>query len=224
MERARAIRAVAIDGPAGAGKSTVARGVAEALGFLYIDSGAMYRAVTLAAMRAGANLHDPEALGAVARSCRLDFDESGTRILLDGEDVSTAIRTPEITAQVRFAASAPPVRAELVGRQRALARARPVVMEGRDITTVVLPEAQWKFYLDAAPECRARRRLKDLDAAGHPTRLEALLGEIASRDRSDLERAVGPLKRTGDQVYLDTTDLSVAEAVQQIVRRAQDGR
>jgi cytidylate kinase len=217
------IDAVAIDGPAGSGKSTVARRLARRLRFLYVDTGAMYRAVALAARRRGVELADPEAMGAVAREAAIRFDETGARILLDGEDVSRAIRTAETTAITRYAAAAPPVRAELVRRQQALAADRPVVMEGRDITTVVLPHARWKFYLDASVACRARRRLQDLEAQGESTSLAALMESIEARDRSDRERAVGPLRRTDEQIYLDTSGMDVQEVVGHLAERIENG-
>lgn len=217
------VDAVAIDGPAGAGKSTVARAVAERLGFQYVDTGAMYRAVALAAIRRDVDLADPEAMGRVARESALAFDASGERIRLDGEDVSDEIRTPGVTRNTRYAASAAPVRTELVRRQQEMARDRAVVMEGRDITTVVLPHARWKIYLDASVACRAHRRRADLRSAGVETDLAALEREIADRDRSDTERSVGPLVRTPEQVYVDTSDLTQEEVIDRIERIVRGG-
>jgi cytidylate kinase len=218
------IDAVAIDGPAGAGKSTVARAVARRLGFLYVDTGAMYRAVALAAVRRGVDLEDPEAMGRVAESIDLAFDATGERIAVDGEDVTAAIRTPDLTKKIRYAAGAEPVRRALVRDQQAIAETQPVVMEGRDITTVVLPHARWRFYLDASVECRARRRLRDLEAAGHAASFEELAAGIAERDRSDTERAVGPLRRTGEQIYLDTSAMTQAEVIDRVVGIVDGGR
>lgn len=219
--------AVAIDGPAGAGKSTIARAVADALGFLYVDTGAMYRAVTLAARERGVDLEDEDAMGEVARAVAIDFGGDGRTILLDGRDVSPNIRTPELTAVVRYAARAAPVRAEMVARQQALADRRPVVMEGRDITTVVLPRARWKFLLTASAEERARRRFDEFRAAGHEVEYDSILAEVRDRDESD--RAVGPLKAamerasaTGDIRLLDTTDLSAAQVVERVVSVVRD--
>jgi CMP/dCMP kinase len=220
----KAVEAVAIDGPAGAGKSTIARAVAGRLHFLFVDTGAMYRAVTLAAVRAGTDLADPEAMGAVARASKIDFDETGRRVCLDGEDVSDAIRTADLTRKIRHAAAAAPVREELVARQRRIAESRPVVMEGRDITTVVLPDARWKFYLDASVQCRAERRLRDLSAQGDAPGLAALAAEIEARDRSDFDRPVGPLKRTGEQIYLDTSDMTPEEVTDALVRTVNEDR
>lgn len=219
----RTLEAVAIDGPAGSGKSTIARAVADALGFLYVDTGAMYRAIALKATRTGVDLESPEAMGQVAAATRLDFDATGTRILMDGEDVSEAIRTPEITARTRFAARAPTVRAELLRRQRALAEERPAVMEGRDITTVVLRDAKWKFFVTARPEVRADRRLADFAAKGHEVDRGALLREIEDRDASDFE--VGPMRDAwaraqapgGGIVFVDTSDMSPEEVIAYLV-------
>ncbi len=218
---AGSLRAVAIDGPAGAGKSTVARAVADALGYQYVDTGAMYRAVTLAALRAGADLASTKQLARVARETRLSFSPDGARIFLGEEDVTDQIRAPEVTAKTRYAARSDPVREELVGRQRAMAAKGRVVMEGRDITTVVLPDARWKFFLDASPTCRAERRRADLERAGQKVSAESVLEEIASRDRSDYERRTGPLRRVADQVYLDTSELTVDQVVDFIVEHVR---
>ena len=210
--------AVAIDGPAGAGKSSVARRVAEAKGFLYVDTGAMYRAVALRAIRLGADLEDPEAVAAAARGGRIEFDASGARIFLDGEDVSRDIRSPEVAERVKFAARVPEVRRLMAERQRALAGERPVVMEGRDIATVVLPEARWKFFLTASPEARARRRHAETLAAGREADLQKIHDDIMRRDESDYQ--VGPMREARDRalrgdgiVYLDTSDMSPDQAV-----------
>lgn len=225
------MRAVAIDGPAGAGKSTIARRVASELGFLYVDTGAMYRAVALKAIRTGVDLEDETAMGNVAACTELRFSEDGTRILLDGEDVSTEIRSPEVTRNTRYSARAKPVREALVEQQRRMARNRPVVMEGRDITTVVLAEAKWKFFLTAGCEERARRRYQEMREAGHEPDFDQLLQEIRDRDASDSE--VGPLRKAqeisarpdGDIVAVDTTEMTPDDVVHCIVRhvRASEG-
>lgn len=217
------IEAVAIDGPAGAGKSTVARAVAERLGYTFVDTGAMYRAVTVAALREGMALADEAALGRVAQAHRIEFDASGTRVFLDGEDVTAAIRDPGLTAQVKFAARAVPVRRELVRQQKLLAEGRPVVMEGRDITTVVLDRAKHKFYLDASVDCRARRRQADFARAGQPANLAAISADIEERDRSDRERAEGPLRRTDEQIYLDTSEMDAEAVINFIVEKVRHG-
>jgi cytidylate kinase len=218
------IDAVAMDGPAGAGKSSVAKAVAKRLDFLFVDTGAMYRAITLAAMRAEVDLHDVQALGRLAQEQRIAFDESGTRIFLNNEDVSELIRTPELTRNIKYIANAEPVRAELVKQQQMIAQERPVVMEGRDITTVVLPNARWPLYLDASVECRARRRMKDLTAQGDSMELKELMADIEARDRSDQEREVGPLMRTDTQIYLDTSEMTQEEVVTWIVERVEHDR
>ncbi len=223
------MRAIAIDGPAGAGKSTIARGVAKRLGFLYVDTGAMYRAVALQAARANIGLHDPEKLGTVARGCRLEFDDTGRRIFLNGEDVSRQIRTPEITRDVPLAAKSLPVRKELIRRQQELAGERAVVMEGRDITTVVLKDARWKFFLMATVEERAQRRLEELRERGHEVDFETLLQEIDTRDESD--RQVGALRKAeelarkpdSDIELLDTTEMSPEEVIEHIIQVVEAG-
>ena len=167
-EAPEAMDAVAIDGPAGAGKSTVARALAGALGWRYLDTGAMYRAVTLAALRAGVDLEDASALAMIARDRVVDFDAAGTRVCLDGVDVSADLRAPEVTVRVRYAAKADLVRRVLRERQRKMAMECPAVLEGRDIGTVVLPGARWKFFLTASAEERARRRAAEMRAAAGP--------------------------------------------------------
>ncbi len=197
--------AVAIDGPAGSGKSSVARRIAEERGFLYVDTGAMYRAVALKAMRRGADLENPDAMAAVAESADIRFDATGARVLLDGEDVSRAIRSPEVSRNVKFAARVPAIRERLVAMQQALCEERPVVMEGRDITTVVLPRARWKFFLTASPEARAERRHAEMRAAGREVDLGDILADINARDAGDGIR------------YLDTSAMSPDEVVAAIL-------
>ncbi|MCC8189405.1 MAG: (d)CMP kinase [Planctomycetes bacterium] len=218
--------AVAIDGPAGSGKSSVARRIAAARNFLYIDTGAMYRAVCLKAMRQGVDLEDPEAMAAVAQTADIAFDPSGTRILLDGEDVSADIRSPEVARNVKCAARVPAIRERLVRLQQAMAERRPVVMEGRDITTVVLPRARWKFFLTASPEVRAERRHAEMLAAGRDVDLAGILEDINNRDAADYQ--VGPMKEARDRAlagdgirYLDTSDLTPDGVVETILRSMQ---
>ncbi len=218
------IDAVAIDGPAGSGKSSVAKRVARARDFLYVDTGAMYRAVALAAMRRGIDLGDPAAMAALARGVGVEFDASGDRVLLDGADVSTDIRSPEVARNVKFAARVPEIRALLVAMQQAMAGKRPVVMEGRDITTVVLPRARWKFFLTASPEVRAGRRHAEMLAAGRDVTLAEILSDINQRDASDY--LVGPMKDARDRalagdgiVYVDTSGLNQEESAEEILRR-----
>ncbi|MHC4249511.1 MAG: (d)CMP kinase [Planctomycetota bacterium] len=223
------MRAVSIDGPAGSGKSTVGRELARRLGWLYIDTGAMYRAVTLKAIREGVDLENAageqgEALARVARKARIDLREgpAGQRVALDGEDVTDEIRSPELTRLVRFVARCGQAREEMVKKQRALAESGGIVMEGRDIGTVVLPEAVAKFYLDARAPERARRRAVDLERTGaevDPARLEE---EIASRDRSDRERADGPLRAADDAEVVDTTGMTFEQVVGRLEERTRE--
>ncbi|MDR1521021.1 MAG: (d)CMP kinase [Planctomycetota bacterium] len=218
------MEAVAIDGPAGAGKSSVAKRVAARRGFLYVDTGAMYRAVTLAAISRNVDLQDPEALLAVAESVDISFNASGDRLLLDGTDVSAEIRGPEVARKVRFAARAPEIRARLVKMQQDLAGKRPVVMEGRDIATVVLPRARWKFFLTASPEIRASRRHSEMLAAGREIPFAEILADIQRRDASDYQ--VGPMKealdlaRAGQGIALiDTSEMTPERAAAELLAR-----
>lgn len=208
---------VAIDGPAGAGKSTIARSVAERLGFLYIDTGAMYRAIALWALRTGTALDDMHRLEALAVSADLELVGPG-RIRLNGEDVSEAIREPAISEAASKVASVAGVRRALVEKQQELGESTSVVMEGRDIGTVVFPEAQVKFYLDASPEIRADRRAQDLTERGQDFSREDLVREVEERDRRDRARAHSPLRQAEDAVYLDTSRLSPVEVEDEILR------
>lgn len=210
---------VAIDGPAGAGKSTVARMVAERLGYVYIDTGAMYRAITLKALRLGTDLDDPDALGALVAASRVTLERgpSGERVLLDGEDVTGLIRTPEVSRHVSAVAAVPAVRDRLVEWQREIARGGGVVMDGRDIGSHVLPWADRKFFLTASLEERARRRQAELAAAGHSVSVAELAADIARRDHLDSTRAVSPLVRVADAILIDTTGLPVEEVVNRVL-------
>ena len=208
---------VAIDGPAGAGKSTIARSVAERLGFLYIDTGAMYRAIALWALRTGTALDDMHRLEVLAVTSMLELIGPG-RILLNGEDVSDAIREPAVSEAASKVAVVAGVRHALVEKQQALGEKTSVVMEGRDIGTVVFPEAQVKFYLDANPRIRADRRALELSERGQEFSLEELEREIEERDRRDRARAHSPLRQAEDSVYLDTSTLSPVEVEDEILR------
>jgi len=215
---------ITIDGPAASGKSTMARLLAERLGATFLDTGAMYRAVTLAAVRDGVDLTDEEQLLRVMEGHRFDFEAArGTmRVSLDGQDVTDAIRDHELTAKVRHAAAAPRVRERLVAMQRSFAaRHDKIVTEGRDQGTVVFPEAQVKFYLTASAAERARRRKADLDARGTVADLQQLQQAIEARDKSDENRAVGPLKPAADAVLVDTTGLSIEQAVERLCHHVQ---
>jgi cytidylate kinase len=206
---------IAIDGPAGAGKSTVARGVADALGFTYLDSGAMYRCVALAALRAGVELDDGTALGRIADG--LEIRLVGRRVELDGEDVTEQIRTPDVDLAASRVSVHPEVRGEMVKRQRALIEAGRYVAEGRDIGTVVSPDAQLKVFLTASDEERARRR-----AAESRELLDDVVESQRERDARDEGREHSALRPADDAVELDTTGLSVDEVVDRVVRLARD--
>lgn len=209
---------IAIDGPVGVGKSSVARGLARRLGYLYIDTGAMYRAVTLAAMRQGVDLNNPEALTglAAALEVRLESTSQGLRVFCNGEDVSEAIRDPEVSRNTSPVAETPGVRKRLVELQRAMGRQGGVIMEGRDIGTVVFPDADFKFFLTAKAEERARRRHLELEDAGRPQAFESVLRDLEERDRRDSTRSVSPLRRAPDAIEVDTTPLTLDQVIEKI--------
>jgi cytidylate kinase len=206
---------IAIDGPAGAGKSTVARAVARALGFTYLDSGAMYRCVALAALRTRADLDDPRQVGDIAGRIEIEFDDG--RVLLDGEDVTEEIRNPEVSSAASRVSVHPEVREAMVDRQRALIHAADYVAEGRDVGTVVSPRAPLKIFLTASDAERARRR-----AAESGEDLDAVLAAQSARDARDRERAHGALRAADDSIELDTTGLDVDEVVDRVVALARD--
>jgi len=213
---------IAIDGPAGAGKSTVARAVAKRLNLTYLDTWAMYRAVTLAALRNGTDLHDQKALEALTLSLQLDIqtDDKGNNIVfLNGEDVTTAIRDPLVNRHVSIVALYPEVRRLMVQKQREISKRGGVVMDGRDIGTHVMPDAEYKFFLTASLEERAKRRQAELQAAGKEISYEQVLEEIAARDKIDSEREHSPLRAAKDAILIDTTELSVAEVVDTIIKK-----
>jgi CMP/dCMP kinase len=205
---------ITIDGPAGAGKSTVAKALARRLGFRFLDTGAMYRAVALAGKRRGLDWDVPEDLAKLARF--VDLQARGEKIFLDGEDVTEAVRSSEITAVTRYAADNPAVRAHLVELQRALAGNDNVVTEGRDQGTVAFPDAECKIFLTASPEERARRRLGDLESQGEPVTLAQVLAAQERRDREDASRAVGPLTRAPDAVEVYTDGLALDDVVDKL--------
>ena len=211
---------IAIDGPAGAGKSTVARMAAEQLGFLYVDTGAMYRAVGLYALRQGADPHSAEAVAALLPGIDLGltYQDGVQRILLNGEDVSAAIRTPDASMAASAVSAHPAVRAFLLNRQRALGRDRSVVMDGRDIGTVIFPDAEVKIFMTASAEERAGRRCRELREKGQDADFNAVLADIRARDYSDSHRAAAPLRPAEDAVTLDTTAMSLEKSVQEVLR------
>ena len=203
---------IAIDGPAGSGKGTLAKALAEKLNLVNIDTGATYRAVALKVLREKIDLSDKDKIIKLTKKIKIDLLEGGT-VLLDGEDVTKEIRSKEVTAIVSPISSIPEVREVLVKVQRNIAKGKDVVMEGRDITTVVFPKAKYKFYLDASLESRAMRRYKENQEKGIDTSNEEVLENIKARDYNDMHKEVGSLTRTDDQIYIDTTNLTVEEEV-----------
>jgi len=217
---------IAIDGPSGAGKSTLGRRLARELGLLYIDTGAMYRAVALAAAREGADLSDAERVGEVARraSIRLEGDPDSLRVILDGRDVSKEIRGEGTGRAASVVSTIPDVRREMVRRQREMGAQGGVVLDGRDIGTVVFPSADVKFFLTAVPEERARRRFDEERSKAHEQNFEETLADINERDRRDSTRDDSPLRIADDAVVIDTTELPVEEVfarMLQVIRGRQ---
>ena len=217
---------IAIDGPSGAGKSTLGRRLARELGLLYIDTGAMYRAVALAAAAAGVEVSDAAAVAAVARgaSIRLEGDPDALRVTLDGRDVSDEIRGEGVGHAASVVSAIPEVRRELVRRQREMGEGRGVVLDGRDIGTVVFPSADVKFFLTAVPEERARRRLDEERTRERAQSFAETLADINERDRRDSTRDDSPLRIADDAVVIDTTELSIDEVFRrmlQVVRERQ---
>jgi CMP/dCMP kinase len=214
---------IAIDGPAGAGKSTIARRLAKRLGYVYIDTGAMYRAVALWALRQQVELTDMHRLDQLAQAADIQLDSSHDLVTLNGEDVTDAIRSAEVSSAASQVASVPAVRRALVAKQRVFAETRNVVMEGRDIGTVVFPNARVKIFLDANPDERVRRRAAE---TGVPPAV--LASQISDRDRRDQTRGDSPLAQAPDAVYVDTSNLSledVEEAILKVVRaRTANGK
>lgn len=216
---------VAIDGPAGAGKSTIARAVAERAGYTYIDTGAMYRAVALRAMREGLGVDaDADAIGELAGRLRFEFRDvdGGQHLLVDGEDVERAIRTPEVGNLSSPVSAIPQVREHLVAAQRRMAERRPVVMEGRDIGTVVFPDALLKVFLTASAEERARRRYLQRIEQGEQADYEQILADQRARDRRDSTRAVAPLRRADDAVEIDSDPLTIEQVVDRVMELLED--
>ncbi|HET6871440.1 MAG TPA: (d)CMP kinase [Sporolactobacillaceae bacterium] len=210
---------VAIDGPAAAGKSTVAKLIADRLNYVYIDTGAMYRALTLKAYNKGINVHDGEALENLLKETEivLQTNQGNQTVLMDGEDVTQAIRQKEVNENVSFVSQHAPVRALMVDRQKKLAESANVVMDGRDIGTHVLPRADVKVFLRASVSERAERRYKEQVAKGMTTSLKELEQEIALRDKRDSEREVSPLVKAEDAVEIDTTSLSIEQVTDKIL-------
>ncbi len=210
---------IAIDGPSGAGKGTVARTIASRLTYRHIDTGAMYRAIAWLALREGADLRDESRIAAIARTAALDLNGLDGVVSANGHDISSAIRTPEMDQAAAIVARHPEVRAVLVDRQRAYGQGGGIVMEGRDIGSVVFPQADVKIYLDATPAERARRRAGDsAHSTGREGRaVEQVQHELAARDTSDSTRTVSPLTKADDAIYLDTTGVAIDDVVARVL-------
>jgi cytidylate kinase len=215
MRRAKGL-IVAIDGPSGAGKSTVGRALADALRYTYLDTGAMYRAFAVKALELGIALDDEAALAASAAHTKIAFDETGKHVLLDGRDVTDAIRSREATRAASAVARLSGVRREMVRRQQELGEQGGVVLDGRDIGTVVFKDAEAKFYLDAAAEKRAQRRVDEIRAKGLDADYDTVLAEIRARDHQDMNRTDSPLAQSIDAVYIDTTELTTGQVIDRL--------
>ncbi|WP_297208930.1 (d)CMP kinase [uncultured Flavonifractor sp.] len=218
-------KSIAIDGPSGAGKSTLAKALAEALGYLYVDTGAIYRTVGLQACRTGTDPTDPAAVMALLErlQIRLEHGKDGLQhMYLNGEDVSQAIRQHEISAYASAVSAIPQVRAFLLAQQRRLAEEHDVVMDGRDIGTVVLPDADVKIFLTAAPEARARRRWLELKQRGQERAYETVLRDVLERDDRDTHRAAAPLRQAEDAVLADTTDKDLEQSLALLIQIAKE--
>ncbi len=212
--------AIAIDGPSGAGKSTLARMAAKELGYIYVDTGALYRTVGLYALRHGADVHDEQAVAALLPEIRVEmrYDGAGVqRMVLNGEDVSDLIRTPEVSMAASAVSALGPVRAFLLDTQRDMARRYDVIMDGRDIGTVVLPEANVKIFLTASARERALRRWRELREKGMDVALEDVLRDVETRDKNDSGRALAPLRPAEDAVMCDTTELDLEASLELIL-------
>jgi CMP/dCMP kinase len=218
---------ITLDGPVGVGKSSVARDLSRCLGYRHIDTGAMYRAVTLAAMKRGIDLLDKDAVAEIVQECDVELvydDNEKFTVLLDGQDVTKAIREPEVSKNTSPVADNAAVRRNLVSLQRALGLQGPSILEGRDISTVVFPDAYWKFYLDASIEERTRRRVDQYRNSGKSVDLQKTMESIEKRDHRDRTRTYGPLKIADDAIVLDTTEMSREEVVGMILGIVKDGK
>lgn len=210
---------IAIDGPSGAGKSTIAKAIAARLGILYLDTGAMYRAMALKAFRVGVDPLDVDAVLAMLPTVDIDvrYQEDGMHIYLDGEDVSGQIREHRVSKGASDISKIPQVRLKLVEMQRAIAKTNDVVLDGRDITSYVLPDANYKFFLTASPQVRARRRFDELQAKGQDVPYEQILADVIDRDYNDSHRAFAPLVQTQDSVFVDSSKLSIEQVLERIL-------
>ena len=210
---------IAIDGPAGAGKSSVAKAVAAKLGFIYVDTGALYRSIGVNALRNNIQTDDAQAVEALLPETKVElkFIDGSQRVLLNGEDVSEAIRMPEASMAASNVSAIPAVRAFLLDLQRDMAKNNNVIMDGRDIGTVILPDAQYKFFLTASAEVRADRRFKELAEKGINVDYKALLEEIIQRDYNDSHRETAPLKQADDAILIDSSNMNIDEVINAIV-------
>ncbi len=213
---------IAIDGPAGAGKSTIAKTVAEKLGFIYVDTGAMYRAIALYILRQGIDKQDEAAVSAAVKGAQItiQYQEGAQQVLLNGENVSGLIRTEEVGNTASAVSAYPAVRAHLLSLQRGLAKSTDVLMDGRDIGTCILPDADTKIYLTASSGVRALRRFKELEEKGVVCNLEEIEQDIIERDHRDMNREIAPLRKAEDAVLIDSSDRTIAEVVQTIINEA----
>ena len=214
---------IAMDGPAGSGKSTIAQRLAEKLDYLYLNSGSMYRAMTLLSIREGGDLTNVPMLTKLAKSCRIDFLDNGKTTLLNGEDVSDSLRTPEIDRAIVDIAKVPEVRHEMVKQQRRIGEKGGIIVEGRDVTTIVFPDADLKFYINASVEERAKRRFAEQKTRGIETTLEQVEKEIRERDQMDESREHSPLRTAEDAIVIDTTSMTINQAVDFVLNRAEVG-
>ena len=216
---------IAIDGPAGAGKSTISRKAAAELGYIYIDTGALYRTVGLAVTRKGADLSSAEEIASVLTddlSVELKFVDGEQRMFLNGEDVSDKIRTPEASSAASKVSAVPAVRAYLFDLQKKMAKENNCIMDGRDIGTVVLPDAKVKIFLTASPEARAQRRYKELVEKGMDVKYEDVLSDMIKRDYDDSHRAIAPLKKADDAILCDTSDIDLEQSIELVIRTIKE--
>ena len=213
---------IAMDGPAGSGKSTIAQYLAEELDYLYLNSGSMYRAMTLLSIREGEDSTNVPMLTKLAKSCRIDFFDNGRTTLLNGEDVSDSLRTPEIDRAIVNIAKIPEVRHEMVKQQRRIGEKGGIIVEGRDVTTVVFPDADLKFYISATVEERATRRFAEQKTKGIETTLAQVEKEIRERDQMDESREHSPLRTAEDAIIVDTTSMTINQAVNFVLNHVEE--
>jgi CMP/dCMP kinase len=214
------VNVVTVDGPAGSGKSTVAKILAQKLNFLYIDTGAMYRALTFKALKENIDLNNKQKIIDLSKNTKIELKREGNllKVYLDSQDVSVEIRTQEVTRNVKLVASIEEIRSDMVKLQRRLGMSKDgSVLEGRDIGTVVFPDAKYKIYLDATVDVRAKRRFKELEEKGVVTSLEEIREDVILRDKSDMTRKIGPLKKADDAILIDTTNLTIDEVVNKLL-------